>query len=96
MSGDLSVRIATFAFCCDLASSGAFGPLANWANAGDFGAVLGVSGLKRKRRGSRGVKPAFSGPLRTKLAFVWLLFWLWRVAILFGFLPTGQTLAILG
>lgn len=62
MSGDLSVRIAAFAFCCDLASSGAFGPLANWANAGDFGAVLGVSGLKRKRRGSRGVKPAFLAP----------------------------------
>ena len=46
----------TFASCCDLASSGAFCPLANWENAGDFGSVLGVSGLKRKRRESEGVK----------------------------------------
>ena len=90
------VKIATFAFCCGLASSGAFRPLANWENAGDFGSVLGVSGLKRKRRESEGVKAAFSTSARTKVAYVWLLFWLWRVVAAFGLLPTGQTLGILG
>ena len=68
------VEIATFAVCCDLASSGAFCPLANWENAGEFGSVLGVSGLKRKRRESEGVKAAFSTSARTKVAYVWLLF----------------------
>lgn len=68
------VEIATFAFCCEFASSGAFCPLANWENAGDFGSVFGVSGLKRKRRESEGVKAAFSTAARTKVAYVWLSF----------------------
>lgn len=69
-----TLELPTFAFCCDLASSGAFFPLANWENAGIFGSVLGVSGLKRKRRESEGVKAAFSTSARTKVAYVWLLF----------------------
>lgn len=90
------VEIATFAFCCEFASRGAFGLLANWENAGEFGSVLEASELKRKRRVAGAGKPAFSGSGLTKLAYVWLLFWLWRVASPYGFLPTGQTLAILG
>lgn len=90
------VEIATFAFCYEFASRGPFCPLANWENTGDFGSVLGVSGLKRKRRESEGVKATFSTSARTKVAYVWLLFWLWRVASPYGFLPAGQTLAILG
>ena len=68
------VKITTFAFCCDLASSGAFCTLANWENAGDFGSVLEVFELKRKRRVAGAGKPAFSGLCPTKLAYVWLLF----------------------
>lgn len=68
------VEIATFAFCCEFASRGAFGLLANWENAGEFGSVLGVSGLKRKRRESEDAKAAFSTSARTKVAYVWLLF----------------------
>lgn len=90
------VEIATFAFCCEFASRGPFGLLANWENAGEFGSVLEVSELKRKHRVAGAGKPAFSGLCPTKLAYVWLLFWLWRVVAAFGLLPTGQTLGILG
>lgn len=68
------VETATFAFCCEFASRGAFGLLANWENAGEYGSVLEVFELKRKRRVAGAGKPAFSTSARTKVAYVWLLF----------------------